>query len=220
LEEGDKVAVGLSGGKDGLTLLVALYELKRFYPKSFQICAITLDMGFETSDYSKISSFCENLGIEYKIISSRMAELLFQVRKETNPCSLCARMRRAALLQTAEEMGCTKLALGHHSDDVIDTFLMNLFFEGRIGTFSPSTCMEERRISVIRPLVLTSEKEILSFVHKNELPILKSPCPEDKHTERENIKNWLKILEKQNKGLKHRIYKAIEKANINGFTEK
>lgn len=217
ISDGDKIAVGVSGGKDSLALLAVMCELRRFYPKKFEVCAITLDMGFEGSDTSALENFYKELDIEYKIVKTQLAEIIFNVRKESNPCSLCARMRRGILHDTAKEMGCNKIALGHHFDDVVDTFIMNLFNEGRIGTFSPLTYLDRKDITMIRPLVLTPEKDIKYFVRHNDIPVTKSLCPEDKNTDREKYKLMLAEMEKTNEGIRHRIFCAIKKAGIDGY---
>ena len=218
IEDGDKIAVGVSGGKDSLTLLATLASLKRFYPKQFEVVAITIDMGFEGGSFESVKEYCDRLGVEYKVIPTEIAKIIFDVRKESNPCSLCAKMRRGALHAAATELGCNKVALGHHYDDAVETFIMNLFFEGRIGCFSPVTYLSNRKISLIRPMIYAQEKDVEYFVRKQgNIPVIKSLCPEDHATERENIKNLLCGLEKENKGLKHRIFHAICKGRIDGF---
>ena len=217
IEDGDRIAVGVSGGKDSLALLAGLWNLKMFYPKHFDICAITVDMGFEGSDFSAVKSFCESMDIEYRIVDTDIAKIIFDIRKESNPCSLCAKMRRGVLHDNAKDMGCNKIALGHHFDDVVDTFMMNLFNEGRIATFSPVTYLSRKDITMIRPLIFAPEKDIEYFVRSNPIPVVKSPCPEDKHTDREKVKKLLASLERENKGLRHRIFVAISKAGIDGY---
>lgn len=217
---GDRIAVGVSGGKDSLALLSALIALKRFYPAPYEVCAITVDMGFAGGDNAPIADFCEKIGVRYRTVPTELAKIIFETRKESNPCSLCARMRRGILHTAAKEMGCNKLALGHHYDDVLDTFLMNLFNEGRLGTFSPVTYLDRRDITVIRPLILTPESDIRYFIRQNpQIPVTPSLCPEDKHTDREKVHELLNRLDKENDGLKHRIFKAIEKAGLSGYRE-
>ena len=217
IEDGDRIAVCVSGGKDSLALLAVMRDLSFFYPKKFTVCAITLDMGFEGSDLSALENFYKELGVEYKIVRTQLAEIIFGVRKESNPCSLCARMRRGILHDMAKEMNCNKIALGHHFDDVVDTFIMNLFNEGRLGTFSPVTYLDRKQITMIRPLVLAPEKDIKYFVRKSDLPVSESLCPEDKHTDREKYKLMLAEMEKTNDGLRHRIFGAIKKAGLDGY---
>lgn len=217
IDEGDKIAVGVSGGKDSLALLCVLKNLQLFYSKHFELCAITVDMGFEQSDFSPLIAFYEQIGVEYRIVPTDLAKIIFEVRKEPNPCALCSKMRRGILHDTAKAMGCNKIALGHHFDDVIDTFMMNLMNEGRLGTFSPVTYLSRKDITMIRPLVLTPEKDVQYYVRHAGLPVIKSACPEDKHTDREKYHNLLLDLEKENKGLRHRIFVAIKKANLGGY---
>ena len=219
IEEGDKIAVGVSAGKDSLTLLCAMADLRRFYPKKFELCAITVDMGFECADFEPIAKFCEELGVEYKIIPTQISKIIFDVRKEKNPCSLCAKMRRGALYGYAKEIGCNKVALGHHFDDVVETFMLNLFYEGRLGCFQPVTYLSNTDITLIRPMIYMPEKDVKYFASKTELPIIKSPCPADGNTEREEMKKLLSSLEKQNKGLRYRIFGAIQRGGIDGYRE-
>ena len=217
IEEGDRIAVGISGGKDSLTLLAAMARLRLFYPKKFEVVGITVDMGFEGSDYSAIETFCRDLNVEYKIVKTEIAKIIFDVRKESNPCSLCAKMRRGSLHAAAVEAGCNKVALGHHYDDAVETFMMNLFFEGRLGCFSPTSYLSNRKITLIRPMIYAQEKDVKYFTRRQNLPVLTSLCPEDHATERENMKQLLKELEKGNEGLRHRIFHAMCKSNIDGF---
>ena len=217
IDDGDKIAIGISGGKDSLVLLETMAEMRRFYPKKYEICAITIDMGFEGSDFTPIKEFCEKLNVEYAVVKTDIAKIIFDVRKEPNPCSLCAKMRRGSLHAQAQVMGCNKVALGHHYDDAIETFMMNLFFEGRLGCFSPKSYLSNRKITLIRPLLYAQEKDVIYFARKRALPVVKSLCPEDHATEREKMKQLLSSLEKENKGLKHRIFNAMSKGNIDGF---
>ncbi len=217
IEDGDRIAVGISGGKDSLTLLAVLAAMRRFYPKKYEIVAITVNMGFEGADFSSVADFCRELDVEYRVADTEIAKIIFDVRKESNPCSLCSKMRRGSLHAEAQASGCNKVALGHHYDDAIETFMMNLFFEGRIGCFSPVTYLSNRKISLIRPMIYAQEKDVEYFVRKRPLPIIKSPCPEDHATEREKMKMFLAGLERENKGIKHRIFNAMCKGEIDGF---
>ena len=219
IEEGDKIAVGVSAGKDSLTLLCALAELRRFYPKKFELSAITIDMGFKDSDFSSIAKLCEELDVPYHIIPTQISTVIFDVRKEKNPCSLCAKMRRGALYGAARELGFNKVALGHHFDDVVETFMLNLFFEGRLGCFSPVTYLSRVGVKLIRPLLYMPEKDVVEFAKKNELPVVESKCPADKNTEREEMKTLLRTLERENKGLRYRIFGAICRGELDGFRE-
>ena len=220
INEGDKIAVGVSAGKDSLTLLCAMADLRRFYPKKFELCAITVDMGFEGMDLSPIAKFCEELDVEYHVVPTQIYKIIFEVRKEKNPCSLCAKMRRGALYGYAKQIGCNKVAFGHHFDDVVETFMLNLFYEGRLGCFSPVTYLSRVGIKLIRPMIYMPEKEVKEFVKKNPMPVISSPCPADKATEREEMKQLLHTLERENKGLRYRIFGALCRGEIDGFAEK
>lgn len=218
INDGDRIAVGLSGGKDSLALLCTLDSLMRFYPKRFSIVGITVDMGFEVMDMSPVGIICEKAGIPFKLVKTKLADVIFNKRKETSPCSLCSKIRRGILHDAAIEEGCNKVALGHHFDDAVDTFMLNLFHEGRIGSFSPVTYLSRKDITLIRPLVLTPEKDIRSFIKKNpQLPVIESLCPENKKTERETIKQLLNSLEHDYKGIRYRIFGAMQKSNIDGY---
>lgn len=217
IDDGDRIAIGVSGGKDSLTLLETLAEMRRFYPKKYEIFAVTIDMGFPDANFSELQEFCKRIKVEFKLVKTEISKIVFDVRKESNPCSLCAKMRRGALHMAAQELGCNKVALGHHYDDAVETFMMNLFFEGRLGCFSPVTYLSNRRLTLIRPLIYAQEKDVLYFINKRTLPIYKNPCPEDHATERENMKMTLLELEKKNKGLKHRIFTAMCRGEIDGF---
>lgn len=215
---GDRIAVGISGGKDSLTLLTALHELQRFYPIPFSICGILVDMGFPGADYTKIDAYCRELGVEFHIVRSDIAEIVFHIRQEKNPCSLCANLRRGALHSAALEHGCTRVALGHHFDDVVDTFMLNLFFEGRIGCFSPVSYLSNTKLYLIRPLLYAQEKDVEYYVrHAPYLPVTASLCPENHATERENMKLLLHELENKYKGLRHRLFGALCRGEIDGF---
>ena len=217
IADGDRIAVGVSGGKDSLALLSTLAAMRRFYPKKYELVAISINMGFEGADFSKIKEFCDSIEVEYKVVDTDIAKIIFDIRKEPNPCSLCAKMRRGSLHLAATEAGCNKVALGHHYDDAVETFMMNLFFEGRLGCFSPVTYLSNRKINLIRPMIYAQEKDVAYFARRQNLPVQKSLCPEDYLTERENMKNFLASLEKENKGVKHRIFGAMCKGGIDGY---
>lgn len=218
IAEGDRIAVGMSGGKDSTALLCTLYNLRRFYPIPFDLFAITVNTGFDGMDFTAVENLCREMEIEYRMIETRISEVVFDIRQESNPCSLCAKMRRGILHDTAKEMGCNKLALGHHNDDAVDTFLLNLLHEGRIGSFSPVTYLSRKKLTMIRPLIYAEEKDIRYFMNGNpNLPLVKSTCPEDKNTEREEMKKLLIMLDKEHKGVKHRIFGALQKSGIDGW---
>lgn len=219
IDEGETVAVGLSGGKDSLALLITLANLAKFHPKKFHVAAITVDMGWEGTDYSKIQALCDSLDVPFYIEPSDITRIIFDVRKEKNPCSLCAKMRRGLLNTAAVKHGIRKIALGHHFDDVVETFMLNLFYEGRLGAFQPVTYLSRMDVTLIRPMIYAPEKDVRYFARKGELPVLESKCPANGKTERENMKTFLKELDRGNKGLKHRIFGAIQKAGIDGYKE-
>ena len=218
---GDKIAVGISGGKDSLTILAALAALRRFYPAPFDLVALTVDMGFPGVDWTPVAEFCRALDVPYVIEETGIAKVIFEIRRETNPCSLCAKMRRGALHARAKAEGCNKIALGHHFDDAVETFMLNLFHEGRLGCFSPVTYLSRRDLTLIRPLLYAQEKDVRYYVRHADppLPVLKSPCPEDGETERETMKIMLRDLERKYPGLRHRIFGALCKGEIDGFKE-
>ena len=217
IEDGDVIAVGVSGGKDSLALLVALANLRRFYPKSFTLKAITLDMGYEEMDFSPVAQLCEQLDVEYIIRKTDIKTIVFDIRKEENPCSLCAKMRRGALNDTAKEEGCNKVALGHHYNDVIETMMMSLLYEGRINCFLPMTYLDRRDITVIRPMIYAPESYIRALVKRQNLPIVHNPCPADGNTKREEIKQLLRTLEHDNHGVRQRIFGAIQRYPLRGW---
>ena len=217
INDGDRICVGISGGKDSLALLAGLANLRHFYPKKFDLVALTVDMGFDGVDYSAIEALCRELNVPYHVKKTEIAQIIFDIRKEKNPCSLCAKMRRGVLHSTAKELGCNKIAFGHHFDDVVETFMLNLFHEGRIGCFQPVTYLSRADITLIRPLLYMPEKDVRYFANRENLPVVKSPCPADGHTEREEMKKLLDGLERQHKGLRHRIFGAICRGEIDGF---
>ena len=217
IQDGDRICVGISGGKDSLALLAGLANLRHFYPKKFELVALTVDMGFDGVDYSEIETLCRELNVPYHVKKTEIAQIIFDIRKEKNPCSLCAKMRRGVLHSTAKELGCNKIAFGHHFDDVVETFMLNLFHEGRIGCFQPVTYLSRADITLIRPLLYMPEKDVRYFANRENLPVVKSPCPADGHTEREEMKKLLDGLERQHKGLRHRIFGAICRGEVDGF---
>ena len=217
IKENDHIAVGVSAGKDSLTLLYAMAELRRFYPVPFTLSAITVDMGFEGSDFTAVKAFCETLSVPYRVVKTDIADIIFNVRKETNPCSLCAKMRRGALHNAAKDLGCNTVALGHHFDDAVETLMLNLFFEGRIGCFSPVSYLSRTEIKLIRPLLYLPEKDVRYFAGKANLPVVKSPCRADGNTQREEVKKLLADLDRKHDGLRYRIFGAMQRGEIDGF---
>jgi len=194
INEGDRVAVGVSGGKDSMLLLAALRQLQSYYPKRFELGAITIELGFEGMDFTPVKRFCEERGIEYTCVKTDIKEVVFDVRQEDNPCSLCAKMRRGALNNTLRERGMNKLALGHHFDDAVETFMMSLLFEGRLSCFQPVTYLDRSGVTQIRPLIYAGEQRIANLAAALELPIVENPCPQDKTSKRYEIKQLLKSM--------------------------
>ena len=211
IEDSDKIAVGVSAGKDSLTLLCAMAEIRRFYPKKFDLLAITVDMGFEGMDFSPVKSFCEELGVEYEIVPTQISKIIFDVRKEKNPCSMCSKMRRGALNQAILDLGIHKIALGHHYDDAVETFVMSLVYEGRISCFQPVTDLDRTGVIQIRPMLYVHEKTVENFAKRMELPVLKNRCQVDKHTKREEIKKLVYSLCQTYPDLKERIFGAMQR---------
>lgn len=217
IESGDKIAVGISGGKDSLTLLYALHGLQRFYPISFTLCAVTVDLGFENLKLDKIKELCGSLQIPYYVIKTDIGKIIFEERREKNPCSLCAKMRKGALNDVIRELGCNKVAYAHHKDDVVDTLMMSLIYEGRLHTFQPVTHLDKTEITVIRPLIYMNEADIIGFVHKYDVPVVKSPCPADRHTKREYIKELLQGINQETPGVKERMFTAVQNGKLEGW---
>lgn len=214
IEENDKIAVGVSGGKDSLTLLSALAGLKRFYPIPYDLMAVSVDLGFGIQDFSQIEKFCENLDVKLQIVKTDISHIVFEDRKESNPCSLCAKMRKGALNEAMKNNGFNKIAYAHHKDDMVETMLMSLIYEGRIHTFAPVTYLDRMEMTVIRPLIYMNEADIIGFVNKNHLPVAKSKCPVDGYTKREYVKQLLKTLNKENPGVKDRMFNAVAAREI------
>lgn len=219
IEAGDRIAVGVSGGKDSLALLYALSVLRGFYPKSFELVAVTLDYRFygEKGDFSEIKRLCDRLGVEYIIKETDLWKVIFEIRQEKNPCSLCAKMRRGILHDTAKELGCNKIALGHHLDDAAETFIMNLFNGGAIKCFSPVSYLSRKDLYMIRPMVFAREKDVTRAVKSADLPIVKSRCPADGVTGRQEAKQLLAELEKQYPGLCEKIVGALQRGKIDNW---
>lgn len=219
IHDGDRIAVGVSGGKDSLVLLFGLAQLRRFIGIDFDIVGLTLDPNFNgtPTDYSAVADLCAQSDIEYRVVPTHIGEIVFDIRKEEHPCSLCARMRRGALHNSAKELGCNKVALGHNYEDVLETFFMNLFTEGRIGCFSPISYLDRKDITVVRPLVFAPEREIRRAANHAELPIVKSVCPADGVTNRQRMKDYINSMERSDHGFKDRIFGALRRSGIDGW---
>ena len=210
ISSGDRIAVGVSGGKDSLALLCALSAYRRFSEVPFEVMGVTLNMGFEGVDYSSIKTLCDEIGVKYVVKYTDIAEILFDVRKEKNPCSLCAKMRRGAVNDLAKEHGCNKVALGHHNEDVIETFFLSLFYEGRLNCFSPVTYLSRIDMDVIRPLIYVSEGDIKGFAKRENLPIVKNPCPMDGVSKRQEMKDFINERNEIDHHFKTRMMTAIQ----------
>ena len=219
IEPGDKIAIGISGGKDSLTLLYALHGLKRFYPNPFTIEAITVAV-FKDMDFSPVTALCRKLEIPYTVVPTEISEIVFHERKEENPCSLCAKMRKGAFNEQAKILGCNKVAYAHHKDDIVETMLMSMIFEGRFHSFSPYTYLDRMDLTVIRPLLYVPEADIIGFKNKYQLSVCKNPCPADGHTKREYAKNLVCQLNTENPGAKERMFTAIINGNMAGWPQK
>lgn len=219
IQEGDKIAVGISGGKDSLTLLYALSGLQKFYPKHFELIAITVDLGYPDFDLTAIRQLCSQLNIEYHVISTKIGEMVTSDQIEGSACSLCARLRKGALNDAAKELGCSKVAYGHHMDDVIETMMLALIYEGRFCSFWPVTFLDKSEITVIRPMIYVPESDVKGFEKSMNLPITKNPCPIDGSTKREYIKNLIRQLNMENPGVKKRLFHAITEGNLEGWSK-
>ena len=219
IQDGDRIAVGVSGGKDSVVLLTGLARLKRFIGIDFEIVAVTLDprFGGVETDYSPIAALCDQLGVEYHLQRTDIGTIVFDIRREPNPCSLCAKMRRGALHDAAKALSCNKIALGHHYDDVVETFVMNLFNEGRVGCFSPKSYLSRKDLWMIRPMVFAPEKEVRRAAERCGLPIVKSKCPADGHTNRQKTKDFLAQMERENDGFKLRMFGALRRSGFDGW---
>lgn len=217
IQEGDHIAVGLSGGKDSLTLLYAMQGLRRFYPEKFKLSAVTVDLGYEKFDTEPLQKLCEELDVPYIVVKTDIARILFDERKESNPCSLCAKMRKGALNEAIKKAGCNKIAYGHHKDDIVETMLLSLIFEGRFHSFSPKTYLDRMDLTVIRPLMFVNEMDVIGFQHKYNLPVAKSRCPIDGLTKRQYAKDLIKQLNEEHPGAKDRMFTAILNGNIAGW---
>ena len=217
IEKGDHIAVGISGGKDSLTLLYALHGLMRFYLEDFTIHAVTVDLGFGNQDLTEIEALCVRLAVPYTIVRTDIADIVFQERKESNPCSLCAKMRKGALNEAIKKAGCNKVAYAHHRDDVVETMIMSLIYEGRFHTFRPVTYLDRMDLTVIRPLIYMNEADVIGFVNKMQLPVVKSPCPADGSTKREYAKELVRRINQDSPDAKMRMFTAIQSSGIDGW---
>lgn len=217
IQDGDLIAVGISGGKDSLALLHALHGLRRFYKNRFDIHAITVAMGYEDIDFEGIRRLCKSLYVPYTVVNTQIKQIVFDERHEKNPCSLCAKMRRGALNEAAKKLGCTRVALGHHMEDVLETTFMSMFFEGRYYCFPPVTYLDQIGLFSIRPLIYTPEKDLKVFQRLHDLPVIKSPCPIDGYSNREHMKKLINDQSHLYPGLKNRLFTALQRSDVEGW---
>ena len=220
IEEGDRIAIGISGGKDSLALLYAFSGLQRYYPKHFELLAITVSLGFENFDLEPIRDLCAKLQVPYTVVETEIGQIVFEERKESNPCSLCAKMRKGALNTKIKELGCNKVAYDHHKDDVVETMLLSLIYEGRFYSFSPRTYLDRMDLTVIRPMIFVDEADVIGFKNKYQLPVTKNPCPADGHTRREYASELLRQINRENPGAKERMFTAILSGDIQGWPQR
>ena len=217
IQAGDRVAVGVSGGKDSMVLLLALDCLRKYYPEPFELEAVTIELGFDGMDFTPVRELCEKLDIPYTCVKTDIKEIVFDVRKEDNPCSLCAKMRRGALNNVLRERNLNKLALGHHFDDAVETYMMSLLFEGRISCFQPVTFLDRSGVTQIRPLIYAGEQKITNLARELNVPIVENPCPEDKGSKRYEIKQLLKTMSVQYPDMKSKIFGAMQRLPLKGW---
>ena len=220
IREGDRVAVGVSGGKDSLLLLLALHHLQSFYPQHFELEAITIELGFEGMDFAPVAELCKELDIPYTCLKTDIKEIVFDVRREDNPCSLCAKMRRGALNDAIRARGINKLALGHHFDDAVETFLLSLLFEGRISCFRPVTYLDRSGVTQIRPLIYAGEQKIAKLAEELQLPVVENPCPQDNGSKRYEVKQLLKMMSADYPDMKSKIFGAMQRQPLPGWQPK
>lgn len=219
IDEGDRIAVALSGGKDSTTLLLGLKNLQRFFPKKFDIIGVTINPGFAEFDTTDLSNLCKSLDIPFFEEKTYIKEIVFDERKEKNPCSLCANLRRGILNSVAIRENCNKIALGHNEDDVLETFLLNLFYGGSISTFAPKSYMDRSKITLIRPLIYAPEKYIKNFTKRNNLPIMPKVCPMDGYSKREDMKNLIFDFQKDIPTVRANLYGAIKRGSLKGWSK-
>lgn len=217
IEAGDRIVVGLSGGKDSMVLLAAMKHLQSYYPKPFELEALTIEIGFPDMDYGPVAEYCAGLGIPYVSVRTDIREIVFDIRKESSPCSLCAKMRRGALNTAVKEHGYNKLALGHHFDDAVETFMMSLLFEGRLNCFKPVTYMSRTGVTQIRPMVYAGEMRIANLAESLGLPVVVNTCPEDKESKRREIKDLLSAMSQTYPDMKSKVFGAMQRLPLDGW---
>lgn len=217
IDAGDRIAVGLSGGKDSLALLYALHGLQSFYPLPFSIVAVTVDLGFEGANYDELISLCRHMDIPYYIVPTQIAKIIFEARQEKHPCSLCSKLRKGALNEKLLELNCNKLSYAHHRDDVIDTMMLSLIYEGRWNTLSPVTYLDRTGLTLIRPLIYVKEADIKGWVKTYHMPVQPSLCPADKSSKRKTVKELIHMIDKETPGVRNRMFTAIQQSSMEGW---
>ncbi len=217
IEPGERVAIALSGGKDSMLLLHAMKHLSRYHPAKFDLIAIFIDLGFDNINIEAMQKECEKLQVPLVIRKTEIAPLVFDIREESNPCALCAKMRRGAIHDASLENGCRTIALGHHRDDAIETFAMNLIYEGRIGCFQPVTYLDRKDVRTIRPMIYLTERQIANTVERLKIPVIKNPCPMDPASMRKETKDLLKEAEERFPGLNEKLFGAIQRSILPGW---
>lgn len=220
IEAGDRIAVGVSGGKDSLTLLAALKKLSEFYPEPFEVCGILVDLGFENTDFGEVQRFCETLPADLSVVRTQIGRIVMEERKEKNPCALCAKMRKGALVKEALRIGCNKIAYAHHKDDFVETMLLSLIFQGQFYAFPPVTRFEDTKLTVLRPLMLVEEAQVRGFCNRYHIPVMKNPCPVDGTTKRAWAKRLLGQIQREHPGAKERMFRAVTEGNIPDWPRK
>jgi tRNA(Ile)-lysidine synthase TilS/MesJ len=217
IDDGDKIAIGVSGGKDSVSLLCALANLRQYYPKRFELHAVTLSMGYAEMDFSPVAELCKTLDVPFTLRQTQLSQIIFEDRKEKNPCALCAKMRRGALNEMISDMGIKKLALAHHYDDAVETFLLSLFYEGRVSCFQPVTHMSRTGVTQIRPLLYIGESTVRGLINRYHLPVVENVCPMNGKSKREEVKILLKTLAAQYPDLKSKIFGAMQRLPLEGW---
>lgn len=217
LDEGDIIAVGLSGGKDSMSLLYILNELSKYHPSHFKVEAFTVDIGFGNMDFDKLAQYCRQLNVPFNIIHTQIADIVFNSNNSNSPCAVCSKLRKGALYSELVNRGIKKVAYAHHKDDVTDTLLLSLIYEGRINTFIPVTHLEDSDIIVLRPFIYVNESDIKGFINKYNIPILKNSCPVDGYTKRKYVNDLINSINKETHGVRNRMLTAIENSGINGW---
>ncbi len=220
IQPGDHIAIGISGGKDSLTLLCALSALRRFYPNPFTLEAITVSLGFEGFDLTAVRKLCESLEVPYTVVETQIGKIVFEERREENPCSLCAKLRKGAFNAKAKELGCNKIAYAHHKNDVVETLMMSLLFEGRLHTFEPVTHLEKTDLTLIRPIIYVEEPDVKGFVNKYQLPVVKNPCLADGYTKRQYAKDLIAQINRDHPGSMERMFTAVIRSDFDSWRDR